>query len=79
MNYYIIVFKNTYDAMAGEDIFKEKNYGYKIMPTPTLTVLSCGICLRVEDELVIKKLIEEKFMEYKNIYKRENGEFKLVD
>lgn len=78
MSYYIIVFKNTFDAMAGEEVFKDRGYDYKIMPTPTLTVLSCGICLRVEDENIINKVIDEKFIEFKNIFKREGGEFKLL-
>lgn len=79
MSYFIIIFKNTFDAMAADEKFKNEGYDYKVMPTPTLTVLSCGICLRVESEEIINNLIKEKFIEYKNIFKRENGEFKLLD
>lgn len=79
MSYFVVVFKNTFDAMSGEEKFKSEGYDYKVMPTPTLTVLSCGICLRIENEDIINKLINEKFIEYKNIFKRENGEFKLID
>ena len=42
MKYYIIVFKNTYDAMTGEKKLKELNYKFRIMPTPTSITQSCG-------------------------------------
>ena len=48
MNYYIIVFKNTYDAMAAEKKIKELNFNFKIMPTPTSIAMSCGICVRID-------------------------------
>ena len=35
MNYYIIVFKNTHDAMTAEKKLSELNYKFRIMPTPT--------------------------------------------
>ena len=44
MNYYVIVFKNTLDAMNAEKTLKENNYKFKIMPTPTVITQSCGIC-----------------------------------
>ena len=46
MRYYIVVFKNTHDAMAGEKFLKEKEYNFRIMPTPTSITQSCGICIR---------------------------------
>lgn len=79
MSYFVVIFKNTYDAMAGENKFKELEYSYKVMPTPTLAVLSCGICLRIEDEEIINKLIQEKFINYKNIFKKEDGQFKIIN
>ena len=36
MNYYIIVFKNTHDAMTADKKLAMKNYKFRIMPTPTL-------------------------------------------
>lgn len=77
MKYYIVVFKNTHDAMAGEKYLKEKEYSFRIMPTPTLITQSCGICVRFEDGIDIEKVKDEKF-EYKDIfYKTEEG-FKEV-
>ena len=78
MNYYIIVFKNTHDAMSGEKKLKELNYELRIMPTPTLITQSCGICIRIESEEKIKRIIDCNIIEFKNIYKKENTEYILV-
>lgn len=72
MKYYIIVFKNTHDAMSGEKALKEKEYTFRIMPTPTSITQSCGICIRVEDEKQIERIKKENF-EYKNIYCKESS------
>ena len=50
MNYYIIVFKNTHDAMTADKKLAMKNYKFRIMPTPTLITQSCGICVN-DDEI----------------------------
>lgn len=42
MDYYIIVFKNTYDAMSAEKKLKELDLEFRIMPTPTSVTMSCG-------------------------------------
>ena len=68
MNYYIIVFKNTHDAMTAEKKLSELNYKFRIMPTPTLITQSCGICVRIENNIV----------EFKNVYKREESQYALV-
>ena len=78
MNYYIIVFKNTHDAMSGEKKLKELNYELRIMPTPTLITQSCGICIIIESEEKIKRIIDGNIIEFKNIYKKENTEYILV-
>ena len=78
MNYYIIVFKNTHDAMSGEKKLKELNYELRIMPTPTLITQSCWICIRIESEEKIKRIIDGNIIEFKNIYKKENTEYILV-
>ena len=71
MNYYIIVFKNTYDAMAAEKKLGELNTNFRIMPTPTTITMSCGICVRMEEEKDVKDIIENNTFEYKNIYFRD--------
>ena len=78
MNYYIIVFKNTLDAMTAEKKLSELNYKFRIMPTPTLITQSCGICVRVESEEDVNNIIENNIVEFKNVYKREESQYALV-
>lgn len=78
MNYYIIVFKNTYDAMAAEKKLAELNYKFRIMPTPTSITMSCGICVRVEEKTVIDSILDSNIIEFKNIYFRNDKEYVLV-
>jgi len=79
MNYYIIVFKNTYDAMAAEKKLKELNFNFKIMPTPTAITMSCGICVGVVEKEDIDLITNNHMLEYKNVYLRENGGYILVE
>ena len=78
MNYYIIVFKNTHDAMSAEQKLNELNYKFRIMPTPTLITQSCGICIRVEEEEELNKIISSNIIEFKNIYKKEEANYIVV-
>ena len=75
MNYYIIVFKNTHDAMSAEQKLSGLNYKFRIMPTPTLITQSCGICIRVEEEEELNKIISSNIIEFKNIYKKEEAKY----
>ena len=75
MNYYIIVFKITHDAMSAEQKLNELNYKFRIMPTPTLITQSCGICIRVEEEEELNKIISSNIIEFKNIYKKEEAKY----
>ena len=75
MNYYIIVFKNTHDAMSAEQKLNELNYKFRIMPTPTLITHRCGICIRVEEEEELNKIISSNIIEFKNIYKKEEAKY----
>ena len=79
MNYYIIVFKNTYDAMAAEKKLKELNFNFRIMPTPTSITMSCGICVRIDKKEEIDLIINNDILEYKNIYFRDNEGYILVE
>ena len=79
MNYYIIVFKNTYDAMAAEKKLKEINCDFKIMPTPTAITMSCGICVRINQKDEIDLIIKNDILEYKNVYLRDNEGYILVE
>ena len=79
MNYYIVVFKNTYDAMAAEKKLKELNLDFKIMPTPTSITMSCGICVRIDNKEVIDSVINNNILEYKNAYLRDAEGYALID
>ena len=79
MNYYIIVFKNTHDAMAAEKKVSELNYNFRIMPTPTSITMSCGICIRMDDKESIDNIIDNDVLEYKNIYFRDSEGYALVE
>ena len=79
MNYYIIVFKNTYDAMAAEKKLKELNFDFKIMPTPTTITMSCGICVRMEKKENIDLIKNNDILEYKNIYLKDNTGYILIE
>ncbi len=78
MNYYIIVFKNTHDAMSAEQKLSGLNYKFRIMPTPTLITQSCGICIRIEEEEELNKIISSNIIEFKNIYKKEEAKYIVI-
>ena len=78
MKYYIIVFKNTLDAMSGEKAVKEMGLSFRMMPTPTSITQSCGLCVRLDDEESVNKVINEGNMSYNNIYKWDIYEYSLV-
>lgn len=78
MDYYIIVYKNTLNAMEAEKILNDKKYNFKIMPTPTSITQSCGICTRFQSKDEIDSIINEGIIIYKNIYYRSNEGYKLV-
>lgn len=79
MNYYIVVFKNTYDAMAAEKKLKELNFDFKIMPTPTSIIMSCGICVRIDDKEEVDSIINNDILEYKSVYFRDVEGYVLIE
>jgi len=79
MNYYIVVFKNTYDAMAAEKKLKELNVNFRIMPTPTSITMSCGICVRIDNKEEVDLIMNKDILEYKNIYFRGEQGYSLVE
>lgn len=79
MNYYIVVFKNTYDAMAAEKKLKELNYDFRIMPTPTSITMSCGICVRIDKKEDVDLIMNNDILEYKNIYFRDEQGYSLIE
>lgn len=78
MNYYIIVFKNTYDAMVAEKKLKELDFNFRIMPTPTSITMSCGICVRIDKKEEVEMVISHDILEYKNAYFRNEEGYALI-
>ncbi|SFB32163.1 DUF3343 domain-containing protein [Clostridium frigidicarnis] len=78
--YYLIVFKNTHDAIQGEKVLKEEGLNVIIMPTPTYITKSCGISVRfnTSDVEKVKEIIGQDKMEIKNIYHKTDEKFELV-
>lgn len=78
MNYFIIVFKNTLDAMTAERALKEKDFEFKMMPTPTAITQSCGLCVRIEKKELIDYVISENLVAFKNIYEKSNEGYNSI-
>jgi hypothetical protein len=76
---YIIVFKNTHDAIKGEKTLKEKSVKVVVMPTPTIITQSCGISIRFQEEDldIVEDLISNNELAMKNIYIKKGQEFKM--
>lgn len=76
---FLMVFKNTHDAIQGEKVLSEKGISIIVVPTPTYITQSCGISLKFnENELQeIEQLILEERVKPKNIYIKEENNWKL--
>lgn len=78
MNYYIVVFKNTNDAMSGEKKLKELNYTFRIMPTPTTITQSCGICIRIEEKDIVERIVNDEIIQFKGVYIKNSEGYSLL-
>lgn len=78
MEYYIIVYKNTLDAMNAEKILGERKLSFKIMPTPTSITKSCGICTRFENKADVELVMKEKLINYEKVYHKNREGFELI-
>ncbi len=70
MDFYLLVFKNTSDALKGEEEIKQRNIAHAVYPTPPQILGSCGISLRfTEMELEAVEEMLESGVVYKALYK----------
>lgn len=78
--YYIIIFKNTNDAINGEEFLRKRKIKIDVVPTPVVITQSCGISIRLSLEEMdkIKLLIYNSKFLFKNIYLREEDGYKLI-
>lgn len=79
MNFFIMVFNNTHEAMSGEKIMNENEIKAMVMPTPTYITKSCGISLRFPTSEMekVETLITDEKIKFKNIYIRDEEGFRL--
>ena len=70
MDFYLLIFKNTADALQGEEKLKIEEIPHAVYPTPPQIMGSCGISLRfTEMELISIKTVMKKGLVYKDLYK----------
>lgn len=79
-NYFLIVFKNTHDAIEAEKVLKEKGVKVTIMPTPTYITQSCGISIKLDEEFIeqVKDIINEGVITIKNVYHKYGSDFSII-
>ncbi|GKU25832.1 hypothetical protein CFB3_00240 [Clostridium folliculivorans] len=78
MKEYIMVFKNTHDAIGAEKFIKSNELEVVVMPTPTYITQSCGICIKLNDTVLsaIECELNNK-INFKSIYLIGNEGLKL--
>lgn len=78
--YYLIVFKNTMDAIKAEEVLKKENLKIAIMPTPTYITQSCGISIKFDEKdwNEIKGMIDKGLIAPKNVYMKEGQHAKQI-
>ena len=70
MDFYLLIFNNTADALQGEKKLIMNDIPHAVYPTPPQIVGSCGISLRfTEMELEVIKGVIESGLIYKALYK----------
>ena len=79
--FYLLTFKNTHDAINGEQVLKENKLMTVVMPTPTSMTKSCGISLRVSKEVLekVKALINSNEVNVKDIYLYIDRKFTVIN
>jgi hypothetical protein len=75
--YYIITFQNTHQAIKAEEVLKENRIICNVMPTPTMITRSCGISIvfKESEKNRITSLVENKQLEIKAMYYKENNNY----
>ncbi|MCK9444676.1 MAG: DUF3343 domain-containing protein [Tissierellaceae bacterium] len=69
--YGVIVFKSTHYTIQAENILREKDIGFKTIPTPREISLSCGLAILVtmDDLEIIKDMMYKGEINVLNLYK----------
>lgn len=80
IEFYLITFENTGSTMKAEAYLKKQGYSLMIMPTPTFITKSCGISIRVQQDLgdTIKEVLSKGEVQFKAYFMKENGKYVQV-
>ena len=67
----VITFGTTHQALKAEDIFRELQLGFELIPTPREISAECGFALLVNDNdsAEIKETCESNSIRFSGIYK----------
>ncbi|OON92944.1 MAG: hypothetical protein ATN31_07505 [Candidatus Epulonipiscioides saccharophilum] len=70
INYTIISFRTTTDAIIFESVAKNNNLDGRLIPLPRSISAMCGLCWRepTSNLIAVKNLIEEFDLSYDTIY-----------
>lgn len=80
-NFYIITFNNTHEAMKGESLCIEKKIKATMMPTPTYITKSCGISLKLNEDVKDKLefIARNGELKYKSIFQFSDGKLTEIE
>jgi hypothetical protein len=65
-SFYLITFKNTYDAISTESVLKRNSISHLVVPTPTSITGSCGISIKI-NEVEFEKVSQLAFSKEINV------------
>lgn len=77
MQYYIITFPNTHNAMDCEQKLRTNEINIAVIPTPTSITKSCGIAIRfkTDDSDRIFEILNKENIVFLNIYKKQGSQY----
>ncbi len=69
--YYVIIFSSVSHVMKAEKILINEKIPIKIIPVPKSISSDCGVCIRLEEDLIVKTktILENHFeaMEFRQL------------
>lgn len=79
--FFLITFKNTYDALSTEGFLKSKGITHRVVPTPASITGSCGISIKINPEQAeeIRFYSLEKAINVKALYYKDDTGYSIVE
>ena len=74
-----ITFPSTYSAIRAENLLKQKDYPYKMVPVPRAISSSCGTALRCDckDIFSLASFLRQQDLDLEGIYRLEESGMKM--